>query len=138
MFIEKQPISAEKGDTMKYIGYYDHEPDSTQGRNCSLAAMDKMNHIMDAMVRCGVDVDPYSMSDVRGKSSKPAKAFELSKGIKLHFIHSIGKKTKLHIILGDLQMKLRILWFFLTRVQKGETIICYHSLYYCKHMHCAR
>lgn len=118
---------------IKYICYYD-SLDPHHPRNCVPAATTKIDYIITALNRVGYDVDIISFAGISDSG------FNFSLGgcrhlhghnTLRHFVSFGCTKTGILRVLSRWLLTLHFIYWFLTHVRKGETIIVYHSLGYC-------
>lgn len=117
---------------IKYICYYD-ETDAKIGRNYVLAATNKLKYIWDVLNRAGYCVDAISVSDCTETKFQYCKGgiYVYPNGNTLRLFPSFGGK-KIIRVLGRYFLRVCFIFWFLLNIKKGEKIIVYHSLGYCK------
>ena len=119
---------------MKYIGHYDIDTDGRQTRSLSPAARNKMAYVVETIA--GLEpVEIISPSVVTGAISDGGRVEKLSDKVSLRLFPSLGRKNA---VLGKLSTLLTTLCFefyLLTHIHRGETVIAYHSLVYCKFLY---
>lgn len=116
---------------MKYIGYYDIDCTGRERRSLSLASRNKMSYIADVISKYET-VEIISPSVVMGKKGDCGRVEQISDSVTLRLFPSPGRKSR---IIGRMSTFLTMccfLWYLLTNIRKGETVIVYHSLGYCK------
>lgn len=119
---------------MKYIGHYDIDTDGRQTRSLSPAARNKMAYVVETIA--GLEpVEIISPSVVTGAISDGGRVEKLSDKISLRLFPSLGRKNA---VLGKLSTLLTTLCFefyLLKHIHRGETVVAYHSLVYCKFLY---
>ena len=116
---------------MKYIGYYDVDSNGREKRSLSLAARNKMTYIANAISKFE-PVEIISPSVVTGRVSDCGRVEEISDRVSLRLFPSLGRKNRMIGKIGTQLTKFSFLLYLATHIQKGETVIAYHSLAYCK------
>jgi len=114
---------------IKYIGFYDL-PDAKESRVSTLAAINKMDYIADAINKAGYDVhivSPSWSSDngVRA-TAQHGGAIQLHPNKKVTFCPTISTGNK---ITGYLKIIFSLVWLFfwlVKNVKRNEKIILYH------------
>lgn len=114
---------------IKYIGFYDI-PEEGMKRVSSLAAINKMNYISDAINQAGYDVrivSPSWASDTRVKGTfQKGRTLQINPHKKVTFCPTFTYYNK---IAGYLKIILALVWLFLwllKNVKRNEKIIVYH------------
>ena len=117
---------------IKYVCYYDL-PDSDVKRKYVLAATNKLNYIWDVLNRIGYSVDVISAccSEERKPRYCKGRICSLGDSNTLRLFPSFGGPRVIRV-LGRYYLWMCFLFWFLINVKKGERIIVYHSLGYCK------
>ncbi len=117
---------------IKYICYYDL-PDAKVRRSHVLAATNKLDYIWQVLNRIGYGVDVISAS-----CCGETKLRYCHGGVRrfggdntLRLFPSLGG-PKIIRVLGRYYLWLRFFFWFLFNVKRGETVIVYHSLGYCR------
>ncbi|KQB99626.1 hypothetical protein [Pedobacter sp. Hv1] len=115
---------------IKYIGFYDI-PGSVYKRVAALPATNKMDYICRALYRAGFHVhliSPSWLDDaVHLVDTTKRITIDIQKGKKLTLVRSFITKYKLT---RNLKIVYSLLWLFfwlVKNVQKGESILAYHS-----------
>lgn len=116
---------------MKYIGYYDVDSNGREKRSLSLAARNKMTYIANTISEFE-PVEIISPSVVTGRISDCGRDEKISDYVTLRLFPSLGRKNVIIGKIGTHVTKLLFLFHLTTHIQKGETVIAYHSLGYCK------
>lgn len=116
---------------MKYIGYYDIDSSEREKRSLSLAARNKMTYIANTISKFE-PVEIISPSVVTGRVSDCGRVEEISDRVTLRLFPSLGRKNTIIGKIGTQLTKFSFLFYLVTHIQKGETVIAYHSLAYCK------
>lgn len=116
---------------MKYLGYYDVK-ESTENRNYTLSAANKMDYIINTINKLGYDVEIISASGTRENKSYKGKTVILNENKKLKLFFTLGRSNKIKNILNYLIMQIEIFFYLLIHIQRGETVLVYHSLGYAK------
>lgn len=114
---------------MKYIGYYDTR-ESDENRNYVLAAVNKMDYIINTIICLGYDVEIVSASETRNAKGYEGREILLGNGKKLKLFRTIGRTNKLTCILNRLITKLDFFFYLLFKIQRNEIVLVYHSLGY--------
>lgn len=110
---------------MKYIGYYDTVMDR---RFVNMAAVTKMDYIIEALHEAGETVDIISFS-MTADHAIPACSEVLSDYCKVSYFKTSKKpKGKLAKLWNIFSTRSRIFFYLMKNVKKGETIFVYHSL----------
>ncbi len=117
---------------IKYICYYDL-PDARVNRSYVLAATNKLNYIWDVLNRAGYGVDVVSASCCKETYLRYCKGElrQLGNENTLRLFPSLGG-PKILRVLGRYYLWVCFSLWFLFNVKRGEKIIVYHSLGYCK------
>ena len=115
---------------MKYIGYYDCEQNKEENRNYVLAATNKMTYIASALARNGISVEIISASGTLNTRACPGKRLEIAPNVVLKLFPSMGSGGRIKRVLSRWTLQARLFCYLLTHIQKGETVILYHSLGY--------
>lgn len=113
---------------IKYVGYYYFQ--NELNRNGSLAAINKMNYISEAIQKCGYKVKLISPSIVTDKHSKLSarNKVKVNDNFEVLLAPSLGAKNR---VIRHLSFRFSQLWLFfnlLTKTKKNEELIVYHSL----------
>ena len=117
---------------IKYICYYG-KTDAEVERNYVLSASNKLEYIWRVLNRAGYDVDVISASNcIDSVFQYVHGSIESLDGRNtLRFFPGIGG-PKVFQVLGRYWLWICFFFWFLSHVQKGEKIIVYHSLGYCR------
>ena len=118
--------------TIKYISFYDF-PDSEVRRSYSLAATNKMDYIIDTLVKTGYDVEVVSASACteRGRLRwYKGKIESRPPHVKVRFFSSFRSAGKVCSLLRLIWSLLQLFVYLLRQVKKNESILVYHSLCY--------
>lgn len=118
--------------TIKYISFYDF-PDSEVHRSYSLAATNKMDYIIDTLVKTGYDVEVVSASACteRGRLRwYKGKIESRQPHVKVRFFSSFRSAGKVWSLLRLIWSLLQLFVYLLRQVKKNESILVYHSLCY--------
>lgn len=114
---------------IKYIGFYDL-PDAKGGRVSSLALINKMDYVADAINQAGYDVHIVSPSWSSGNGEKVTAqkggTIQLNPNKKVTFCPTFNTKNKLT---GYLKIIYSLIWLFLwlvKNVKRNEKILLYH------------
>lgn len=114
---------------VKYIGFYDADSFSNENRNSFLSATNKMDYIADSIVRSGKEVGIISPSWSKNeKGLYYGRETILFDGITLTCGPTFGAKRRLLKFLRILNSWIWLFFFLLKNIEKGETIIVYHSM----------
>lgn len=114
---------------MKYIGYYDTR-ESDENRNYVLAAVNKMDYVINTITRLGYDVEIVSASETRNVKGYAGREVLLGDAKKLRLFRTIGRTNKFTCILNRLITKLDFFFYLLFEIQRNEIVLVYHSLGY--------
>ena len=117
---------------IKYISFYDFA-DSGIARNYSVAAANKMDYIIESLVKIGYDVEVVSASACIESGTfrwYKSRVEERQPHVKTRFFSSFRCRSKILILLRLIWGVLQLLSYLLFCVKKGESIWVYHSLYY--------
>lgn len=119
-------------DRIKYICYYDTH-DSTCKRNYVLSATNKLEYIWEVMSRMGYIVDVVSVSNcVETKFQyTPGNTRKINDSVYLRTFPSFGG-SKIAQWIGRYYLRIFFIIWFICNVHKGEKVLVYHSLGYCK------
>lgn len=118
---------------MKYICYYDRL-DSKIKRNYVLSATNKIDYIVSVLNRIGYGVDLVSLSECTEKNfvfSLSKVYFNNANSLRLFFSFGLFQISFLRWLSRFLLRVQFIIWFIFN-VKKGEEVLVYHSLGYCK------
>lgn len=111
---------------IKYIGVYDIERKGKLQRDCSLAAIKKMDYIIDSINSLGKPVQVISIA--RDKIKSQGKSIEkISDNNELILAPSIGSRNKLKSQIGELQIRIWLFIWLILNIKKNEKIMVYHS-----------
>jgi hypothetical protein len=115
---------------IKYVGFYDQKELSNK-RVASIAAINKMDYVCDALIRAGFSVNIVSPSWFDNEISVlcycPKTTWQLNKHKRLTLCPSIGTKTKYG---QSVKIVLSLAWLFLWLVihtKRNEKVLSYHS-----------
>ncbi len=114
---------------MKYLTFYDADSNKAENRNFVLSASNKLNYMLNAMHKAGLDFDVVSASGALGNRPLFAKKTPLFEGVNLWLPASLGRLCKPVRVLDRLFIRIQI-FFKLLGMKKGETLVVYHSLFY--------
>lgn len=119
-------------DSIKYFCYYDIL-ESRVKRNYTHSATNKLNYIWQVLNHVGYRVDAISLSNCIEEKFLYVSGSRISIGNEnyLRLFPSFGG-PKLFRVLGRYWLFICFFFWFLFNVRKGEKIIVYHSLGYCK------
>lgn len=114
---------------IKYIGFYD-KLNSKNQRNCSLAAVNKMDYICSALNQIGYRVQLVSPSwFVENTAQKAAESNEkINENTTIIYSPSYATSNRITSHLKTWFSRAWLFCFLLKNTKKGETIIVYHSL----------
>lgn len=112
-----------------YVGMYDI-PNKNFKRFYSLAAINKMNYIINLLNENGVDVNIFSNSKIKEEKLRyyPEERISINKHNTLYLTPSIGCQNKL---LKGIRIIINWIWLILKilkHTKKNDTIIIYHTL----------
>lgn len=114
---------------MKYLAFYDEIDNKYENRNIVLSANNKIKYILNCIEKLELPCHIISASGTLGKDPVKKKRTQISKHISLELLPSLGRKNKIFKVIDRLYIKLRILKKLL-KINKSETLLVYHSLYY--------
>lgn len=111
--------------TIKYIGFYDL-PDGNRVYN--LAAINKMNYIVNAMIEAGYRVDIISASWISDDNSPygKSKTIAMDKDKKIIYGPSWGSKNKFSKYINIFISQIWLIYYLLRYTNKNENILAYH------------
>lgn len=117
---------------IKYICYYDM-PGARIKRNYVLSATNKLDYIWRVLNRAGYTVEVISASNCVDPKIQYVKGSvqKIGENISLKLFPGMGG-PKILQVLGRYWLLICFFVWFLIHVRKGEKIIVYHSLGYCK------
>lgn len=117
-----------------YLGFYGDDQDIKINRTVSLAAISKMDYIIDSLVLLGENV--YVISPAWGGERKwkwySAKEEILKENVLLFLSPSFSSPYK---AFNKVSQALSLCWLYLTFlriVRKGDMVVVYHSVFYSK------
>ena len=117
---------------IKYIGVYDVFYNGKLEKDCSLAAIKKMNYIIDTLNNIGYNVEVISIARNKKKAQKKSKIPLNNKLNSLILLNAIGSSNKFISRIGELQIRLELFLWLIKNIKKNETILVYHSQRLCK------
>ena len=117
---------------IKYIGVYDVFYNGKLEKDCSLAAIKKMNYIIDTLNNIGYNVEVISIARNKKKAQKKSKIPLNNKLNSLLLLNAIGSSNKFISRIGELQIRLELFLWLIKNIKKNETILVYHSQRLCK------
>lgn len=114
---------------VRYIGIYDIIRGGKPKRDCSLAAIKKMDYIVDSLNRSGNAVQIVSIARNKGASQSGIVQEYVNGKIKNQLILGpcIGSKCKIISAIGELEVRLWLLMWLIFHIHKNEKILVYHS-----------
>lgn len=118
-----------KRSTIWYVCFYDTS-DSPENRSYSPAAAQKTRYIAQALASAGKTVHLVSGSQTRGNAYQRGNNELLEECIYLKKFSSWGMKNRLLRQFPKLLFRLKMFWYLLLQIGKGDIVIAYHSLYY--------
>lgn len=80
---------------IKYIGFYDREENKKENRNYVLSAVNKMDYIINSLVREGFSVEIISPSWTYNKKRYFSSLTEIKKNVKLKLFKTLPWGNKL-------------------------------------------
>lgn len=113
---------------IKYIGFYDNDGDKAK-RVCSVAAMDKMNYIASAISKSGHTVNIVSPSWMRTEANvkyEKAKEVTINDTLTACYGPTFLSKNKIQTFFQICLSLSWLLFYLLTKTQRGEKVIIYH------------
>ena len=108
---------------IKYISFYDFA-DSGIARNYSVAAANKMDYIIESLVRIGYDVEVVSASACIESGTfrwYKSRVEERQPHVKTRFFSSFRCRSKILVLLRLIWGVLQLLSYLLFCVKKGES-----------------
>lgn len=114
---------------MKYLAFYDTDSNKFENRNYVLSASNKLSYIFEVLKKNGNDFEIVSASGTMNKKGVAAKKDNLENGIRFWLPASLGRPCGIVRVLDRAFIKAQ-LFFKLINMEKGETLIVYHSLFY--------
>lgn len=113
---------------MKYFGYY--ADNDTKKLNVSMAAVDKMTYIAEALCSIGESIEIISAAvTLEGKNLGKKKILDNS-SFSVQYFFSVYSKWKFLKIIFGLFFYLHIFFWCIKNVKSKEVILVYHSLGY--------
>lgn len=113
---------------MKYFGYYGADKGGIT-RNCTLAAVNKMKYIAEAITASGDNIEIISAAAVT-KGRADSYTEKIADNVMVRYFKSVFFHNKLLRVIERKLYSLRMLIWALNNVEYGETIMVYHSLGY--------
>lgn len=113
-----------------YIGYYSRQNDS-QNRKIILAAVNKMNYIIDTLKRQGINQTIVSCSNTKDKKGYAGSLEKLDENTALKQFRTFGRKNILTKAADYAFMKLQLFFYLLKNIKKDDILLVYHSPFYC-------
>ena len=121
---------------IKYFSFY-ALPDNKEKRVYTLSAVNKMDYIIDTLVKNGYFVEIVSASITSdSKKGYPKSQMAIKDGVTLKYLRTYRWSNYFFKVLSIIRQKLGILLGLLS-VKRGETCIVYHSLAYMKEVNFA-
>lgn len=126
-------------EKIKYIGFYE-EIDSKYKRNSCLSAINKMNYIIEAIVKTGINVDIISPSwyiDSYAPTTSEEKIY-INENVSLVKAPSFATKNKLTTRFKYHFSQIWLFIYLIKNTKKNEELIAYHSLALMKPLYLAK
>lgn len=115
-------------DKVKYIGIYDINREGKLIRDCSLAAVKKMNYIIYTLNAKEKSVQIVSIARNKKISQrKTMEKIENGKDNMLLLAPACGSQKKVLSMIGELQARVWLFFWLVMHIKKKESIIVYHS-----------
>ncbi|MFI3914324.1 hypothetical protein [Carnobacterium maltaromaticum] len=114
---------------IKYIGFYDREENKKENRNYVLSAVNKMDYIINSLVREGFSVEIISPSWTYNKKRYFSSLTEIKKNVKLKLFKTLPWGNKLFKFISLLYSAISLFFYVMKNSEKNEKIIVYHSPY---------
>lgn len=115
---------------MKYLVYYDTPANKAENRNFVLAATNKIDYICSVLNRCGIPVELVSASATNNRKGCGGKTVQVTEKTSLKLFSCMGTGRRPKRVLGRILFHTRLFLYLLCHIQKGESILVYHSLGY--------
>lgn len=114
---------------IKYIGVYDVFRNGELYRDCSLAAIKKMNYIINVINKSGKSVQVISIARNKKITQKSimCKKIEGKEENRLFLSPAVGSNKRILSSLGEVQARVWLFFWLVRNVSKGEKILVYHS-----------
>lgn len=126
-------------EKIKYIGFYE-EIDSKYKRNSCLSAINKMNYIIEAIVKIGINVEIISPAwyiDSYAPTTSEEKIY-LNESVSLVKAPSFATKNKLATRFKYHFSQIWLFIYLIKNTKKNEKLIVYHSLALMKPLYFAK
>ena len=114
---------------IRYIGIYDTIKEGKLKRDCSLAAIKKMDYIVNSLNRSGNAVQIVSIARNKETSQGGIIQEYVNGRIKNQLVLGpcIGSKCKIISAIGELEIRLWLFMWLIFHIHKNEKILVYHS-----------
>lgn len=119
---------------MKIIAFYSENPN--ERGSSSPACINKLNYIIDCLLRLGEKVEILSLCSVSntGKVLRP-KTTLLNKNVIIKYFLAYPRKTFFQKIIGKIIVYFQLRFFLNSNISSNETVLFYHSSVY-QHFFC--
>lgn len=104
--------------------------ENKQNRNVFLSAVNKVNYIIDCIIKAGHKVTVVSFADSADAYNKKGEFKQLKDGLFLKTFFSLGNKNVFVRVVGRNLLKLEYLLYLFKTVKPGDTLVVYHSPFY--------
>ena len=113
---------------MKYFGYYADDKRLDKA-NCTLAAVNKMDYIAEAIAKVAASAEIISFSSILGESQK-SECIQLRTDVSVKYFDLKSYKSRIVRVVSRFFDKLKFLLWIIKNVDKDEPVIVYHFLGY--------
>lgn len=118
-----------------YIGFFH----GTQyRRQCVLAATNKMDYITTILSNLSNNIEMVSCGWVLGNRSEHGSCIVLKNGVRFRQFFSFGHSNKIINLLNKGLLKFQLLVYLIVKSHKNDTVIVYHSPFYCRLLRCLK
>lgn len=113
-----------------YVSFFAQD-DNIENRNIVLSATNKMKYILNTFKCNKINAEVVSCSWTCDKKGYKGACIKLNECIKFRQFRTYGNINLLTKLLDYFSIKLRLFFYLLINVSKKDTVLVYHSLYYC-------
>lgn len=114
-----------------YLGHYNDRLVTGEERRTSRAAVTKMDYISDVVCRLGFEADIISPAAPGGAAPAPGGYYDLDRGKRLRLWRAFPRRGKMAGFLNLVLLRRRTKRL-LDSLGPQDTVLCYHSLDFCK------
>lgn len=114
---------------IKYVGFYDTYENSQENREYTLSATNKMDYISATLNKLGYKILIVSPSWTKNKQFHKGKIIKLYDDISLKLFSTLPWGNKIQKALSLIYGDLLLFFYLITKVNRNETILVYHSLW---------